>query len=573
MDQEVKEKIERAQGLLKAFDRTIRSHRLYSENNPVLIKHQQDLFTIFTQFLSLYEELAVYVEPFQLKVDDEVAYLNQNQGESFAFRLFNDGIRSIKFRNGMTLDELSQFIGAINSGVGDTAKDSDAVTSFWEKEFDHIDYTVADMIMDETGSSDKSLDEKIEEVADPSMSMYHGAGGEADEDIYQDFKVTLNMQSVGKMFQDRCVMSANELAQIQQDIAESEQPERLVLDFVDMVLAMMHEEKDPDEYSRAAEALGNVLENNLMHGELGLARIVMDQVHRFPERPIVLTGIDPAILQKTLRILWPIRRVDMLIQSLNQEPKGTVEDIETLIRLIDPTTLPHLLKQVPTILDPNRRRIFCTGIAQLHRGDLGLFMPMLASKDPDTLRTALFIIASIKNDKVVDLLPPLIQHPDLAIRKEAIAILRNFKTPKTHRILVNLLNDSNFEIRVLALRILASSQDREIARQLMATMNREDFHQKPTQERKSYFHAIAKIAGDDFIPYLRDILATKTWFRKNEQEELYQFATYALGIIGTPQAKSALQDSTKSKNKTIQRLSITALRILEGSLPAKEAQP
>ena len=137
---------------------------------------------------------------------------------------------------------------------------------------------------------------------------------------------------------------------------------------------------------------------------------------------------------------------------------------------------------------------------------------------------------------------------------------------------MNLLNDTNLEIRALALRILAFSQDREIARQLTTMINREDFQEKNIHERKSYFHAVARIAGDDFIPFLSDILSTRSWFRKSEQEEQYQCATYALGVIGTPKVKTALQEYAQSKNSTVRRLSQTALRILEGAASPKELQ-
>ncbi|HLG19932.1 MAG TPA: HEAT repeat domain-containing protein [Bdellovibrionota bacterium] len=554
--------------VIASLERMIRSQRLYASNNPILVKHQQDLFQRMSKYLSNYGETAFVIEPFQMRVGDEIVYTNDSREESFAFRLFNDGVRTLKFLPGLTLEELNEFVAALNAPQGEEASELDAVTIFWETEFEHIEYTVADAFTDEPTSDDKSAQEKAEEIVDPNMTMYRGAGGEADEDIYHDLKVTLNMTSVGQLFQERCVLTPDELEKVREEIIQCDRPERLVLDFVDMVLAVLQEERDVDEFEKTLAALGSILDNNLMHGRLHIARMAMEQVHQFPRRPIEMAKADPNILPRTLKLLWTTERTDLFFQALNQEPTGSAEDIEMLVAMMDPMALPYLLKAVVRVVDPNRRRIVCHGIARLHRGDLGIYLPMLSSKDPDIIRSAIYILSAIRHEKVTDLLGSLIQHPDLSIRKEAIAVLRNFQTPKAFRMLGNLLNDSNLEIRLLALRILAASKDRDVAMQLTSTINREDFREKSLQERKTYYYAAGKILGDEFVGFLEGILETKSWFRRPELEELYQCATFALSVIASPKAKAVLERFARSKNKSVRRFSEAALRALAGGAAA-----
>ena len=85
---------------------------------------------------------------------------------------------------------------------------------------------------------------------------------------------------------------------------------------------------------------------------------------------------------------------------------------------------------------------------------------------------------------------------------------------------------------------------------LMATINREDFGQKTLQERKAYFYAVAKIAGDNFVPFLQNILESRAWFRRTDVEAQYQLAAYGLTVIGSGKAREVLQRCTKSKNKS-----------------------
>jgi len=169
----------------------------------------------------------------------------------------------------------------------------------------------------------------------------------------------------------------------------------------------------------------------------------------------------------------------------------------------------------------------------------------------------------MKNEKVVDLLPNLIKHTNHTLRKEAIAILRNFPSPKTLRMVMNLMKDSNEEIRILALRILSSLGNKDTARKLGETLNQKSFEEKPLQERKTYFHTIAKIAGDEFIPYLEGILSTKNWFGRQNLNDLYQCATFALTVVGTPLATKTLKGLCKSNNRSVRRLCEVALRHME----------
>jgi hypothetical protein len=557
--------LERVTKIIHSLDRSLRSRKLYSPGHQTLVRHQQELMSFMQSFLTDYGKLELFVEPFELKVGESVVYQNTQQQESFAFKLFNDGIRSIIFHEGLGDSEIADFLGAMASHQPEKETDRDAITLFWEKEFEHISYTVADSIVEEPTLEQKSTTEKIDEILDPKMATYQRTAGDfEEEEVYQELKVTLNPVAVGEMFRDRCVLRPEELAKIQVDLAQCDKPERLVVDFVDMVLAVLQEERDAKEYDRIVEVLGSVLDNNLLQGQMKLAKIVLEQVHAFPVRPIELSKTDAMLLRRTLKILWPTERLDLLIQSLNQDKTSSAEDIEGLISLVDPTAIPHLLKRVPAIADLNRRRTLCRGIAKLHKGDLGVFIPLLSSKDPETLRAGLAILNAMSNEKVIDLLPMLIQHSDPLIRKEAIAILRNYKSPKAFRMLFNLLGDPSEDIRLLGLRILATVGDRDIARQLVEISEDPLFAERSMQERKAYYHAIAKIVGDDFVPYLSEMLLKKNWFGRKDINDQYQCATYALGVVGSTRARSALEEAIRNGNKSVRRFSELVLRQLEG---------
>jgi hypothetical protein len=555
--------------IILALDRSLRSQRLYAATHPVLLRHRQELLALFSNQMEAHGDVELRVDPFRFFAGETVVYSNENQQESFAFRLFNDGIRSLAFRPGLTEQELGEFLEAMastDSGSSDSGA-SDSVTRFWEKEFDHIRYSVADALIDEPTVDEKTTDEKVEEILDPKMNMYRGAGEESDEDAYQatgteELKITLNMNGVGEMFSNRVVLTENDLKAIQEDLTECEQLERLALDFVDMVLAVLQEENDKAEFEKTLEALGTVLDHNLLQGEIRIASMIMEAVHDFPRRPIQMAKLDPALLSWTLKILWPAARIDLLFQSLSQQPKGTAEDVEKLFCALDPSAVPFLLNRVPSLPDPGLRQAACRGIAALHKGDVGLFARMLASREPQVVQSALEVLSHLKNEKVLDLIIPFIARGGGEHRKGAIELLSGYPNPKSLKLLYGLLDDPSEEIRTLALKTLSSATDKEAARQVLAYINRPDFDQKSFQERKAFFHCVAKIAKDDFIPHLENVLNMKVWFRKPEVDEQYRLAAYGLEMVGSRNAIGVLEAGSRSKNNLVRLLCENAMRHL-----------
>ncbi len=572
------EELERIGKIILALDRTVRSRRLYAANNPVLIKHQQDLMNEFNHYLSQKEDLSFVVEPYEFKVDQEVVYQNTHEQESFSFKLFNDGIRSISFKSGITTEEIADFVDALNSQMSGKESDSDSVTLFWEREFEHITYSVADSIIEEPTIDHKSTDEKMEELLDPNMTQYESTGDVAQEDVYDDLayndvKVTLNMGSVGKMFQERSVLTSDELEQIQTDISQSDRPERLILDFVDMLMAVLQEETEVADYIKALEAVGSVLDTNILQGNLHLARIIMEHIHQLPSRSIALKEKNPQAVAQTLKILWPKVRIDLFIQSINQGISASPEDVVFLVRSMGAAALPDLISLLPTVVSDHRRKEIGHGMASLCKaGDFEPFRPILSSRDPAMVRLGIFILSRIKSDKIVDLLPGLIKHPDPNVQRDAISVLQNHPSSKTFSILLKLLDDRSESSRMAALRTLALAKDKEVARHLMSVINSENFGKKSTQERRAYFYAVAKVAGDDFIPFLESILSAKRWFSKTEDETQYQLATYGLATIGTPRSRETLQKLSQSKNKVIKKLSENALRLLSTTQQKQETR-
>lgn len=544
--------------IISSLDKNIRSKKLYATNNPILIKHREDLLILLNTYLQINNELDLIVDPFEMKLKDDVVYQNENRQENFAFKLYNEGIRSISFKSGLMEEELDGFLKAFIHTTSTQKKDDeedshvDTVSNLWEQEFEHIKYSVADTIVDRPPMpGEKSMDQKIDEILDQSMLSYQGVSESSkDDDFYQNMNVTITPVSVGKMFQTHAVLDAGDLAKIRQDLSECERPERMLVDFVDMVLAVLMEETERDPFYLFVDYLGQALESTLIQSQFRLSKILMELVHRFPSKPIPMFVSDPTTMDQILSKLWQPHRIQLLLLNINQSREEDAEVIETLISLMDGAIVTEILSSLQTIQDVAHKKTVLRGISRIDTVDqLPLVAPFLSGADPEQIRLGLYFLSLLKNEKIVDMIARLLPTQPVTLKKEYMALLKRFPGAKSSKILLSELGGDQQEIRMYALKMLSLSGDHAIAKQLGNTILSPKFAELDLNERKTYFITVAKIAGNDFLAYLESVFETKNWFSSQALNELYICASFALQNIRTQEAKALIQKIQTSGNK------------------------
>ena len=96
--------------LLKLLDRAARSARTYGTQNPVAQRFFKQFYDHLTRHLTRHTQLVLLVQRNQLLLKDQVVYEPERDapGESFAFKMYSDGIREITFHQELTETELSR---------------------------------------------------------------------------------------------------------------------------------------------------------------------------------------------------------------------------------------------------------------------------------------------------------------------------------------------------------------------------------------------------------------------------------------------------------------------------------
>lgn len=101
--------------LLKLLDKAAKSARTYGTKNPVAQRFFQQFYDELTKHLAHHTHLALLVQRNQLFLKEEVVYEPERDatGDSFAFKMYSDGIRELSFHQGLTQENLAFFLDAL----------------------------------------------------------------------------------------------------------------------------------------------------------------------------------------------------------------------------------------------------------------------------------------------------------------------------------------------------------------------------------------------------------------------------------------------------------------------------
>ena len=143
--------------LLKLLDKAAKSARTYGTKNPVAQRFFQQFYDDLTKHLTQHPHLALLVQRNQLYLKDEIVYEPERDatGDSFAFKMYSDGIRELSFIKD-SRKRISPFsrrplgVPANETGpehpVIEPDDDDDIVTRLWAKNLETITVVTAELV-------------------------------------------------------------------------------------------------------------------------------------------------------------------------------------------------------------------------------------------------------------------------------------------------------------------------------------------------------------------------------------------------------------------------------------------
>jgi hypothetical protein len=174
--------------------------RMYPENNPIYIKTVDTAYDTFNDILDYRDEISFKIKQLEIIHDGEQVYYKPDKDDNLALFFFKDGIRELTFKNGLTKEELEDFLKIIMIDFDTEVEDDDVVTLMWERDFQNISYIVDEAFLTDDENYEERAVQQVKERAaeeDDLMKAYSEVSGA--EDITYIPVVPLNDEDIAKL--------------------------------------------------------------------------------------------------------------------------------------------------------------------------------------------------------------------------------------------------------------------------------------------------------------------------------------------------------------------------------------
>jgi HEAT repeat protein len=567
-----KEVLEAVRGVLAAFSKAVKSYSLYPATHIISENLLSGLVNSLKNFFQLGPELKLDIDKDRINYKKIEVYLSDGREDYLITPFFRDGIIWIGFRKGITASELSFLLDLLSEyrTLSDESE-GDLVTALWQKNLPHIHYEAADVFWETQPRLDFAhfdvSDSSKEKPQGPSGLRHAGADGR-QQNGSGDAEDQSTLSIISKDVKRSLIpLTAGENEQLQKLIEEEEHRNRSE-DILDLLLILLEDEAEKEEFSSILELLVQEFEYILRHCEFRLAVKILNHLRNLSAKDSEnLTWRVPLIDQYFERVSDTefLEALKSNIAEFKSEDLTRLKIFRQVFLMLRPKAVITLGPLLSEVSSAALRRRLMEAIGILSKQDLKPLRQLLKGPDEQMVKRLVTIVGHLDGKGPQRLLLEMTRHPTLDVRKEALKQLLN-RYGCVQRSFFFLLEDSSDVIRREILHRLASERNPRSEDPLLEYLGQKVFNVSTIDHILACYEALGKCGSTRSIPLLKATLEERSWW------EIFSFgdsphrrgAALALAALNNPEADKILMQATHSLFPPIKR---AARRAIAGRRP------
>lgn len=560
--------------IMNSFAKTGRSFKLYARNNEIIVKFTTELYDKITAFLEKRDSLVFIIRPTQFLYAKQVVYESEDRGESFAFKLYKDGVRQLSLYQGLDKRELIDFIDIIATNFENPQYfDDDIVTLLWKHDFDKISYIVVETFGDDVSDEDRvEYESNIDAIVNLVKSDRPPENAVKAARISMDDVIVFQKQKEEEVLEappftpstaaNIFAVTEPEFQRIAAEIHSMEN-DTAIDELVEIVFEIFESEERLEDANELAEVIVQLIDTYLVGGDLRRVNALMKRL-RFLEKPEFAPNFRfrGVILGIFVKLAEANRLQQVFLHLNNNTIKGAQGDVFTFFSLQDVRVIPAALDLLGEIQAVQVRRLVVDSMIILSKGKPEMFANRLKNDKWFVVTDMLYALGKMGGEKALPWILETFENPHPRVRQEVIASLRKFNSPQIREMVLGALHDPDPQVRTMALRHLANARDASVVPVLMERMKAKEFADVQVEEKKRFFTALAMIGGQQLVTYFHEQLTVRGLLNKIHLDEMRMGAAVALGVVGTPEAIQILEANVASTNKAIRDSCVEVLKKL-----------
>ena len=543
--------------LLNSLVKALRAYHMYLPNNPIHQRATENLRTAFVPVWESLDELVLTVAETDFLWEEQVVYHQPNKGDSIAWGLFKDGMRSLTIRRGAEAEELPRLLELINrarfltSDAGD-----DLLTLLWEQEFQFIQYKFIEFFGEGTGSL-------------PEQSGVYNMGGESDgataEQRHAQAEEEAPPRPKGMVDLEDFDSTLYFLDESEINTIATEIEEEYRRDVRNAALSTLFDlfelETGQDIRDEILDILEQVFPNFLNSRDFRSAATVIRECRLLAQGT---KGLLPAQVERLEGFVGRLSEpaiVSQLIQSLDESSALAAEpQVAEVLRELRASALEPVLSWLSNLSSAPLRALLegvADRLAEAHTTEV---VRILRDPASAALIAVIGVCGRLNLHQTVPGLGETVVHTDPAVRLASVQALALLATPSALALIDKALEDSDRGVRLAAIRVVASRGYKGAQRRVEAIVLGKGMKEMDLTEKMAFFEAYGAIAGTSALKAMSAMLLPRGLLRMKEASETRACAAIALGKIRTAEARDVLQRTAEDKDLVVRNAVSRALK-------------
>lgn len=550
--------VKAASAWLGMFVRTLKTCRLYDAGNPTVVRFREELAAALPEHLNEAGSLRYRFTADTVTCQEQVIYTARTRDDNLAFAFYRDGVRGLTISPGVASYEVEAIVDAVLSVTGQNLDGDDLVTLLWEANLRHVD---VDYIPAE-GEAGAEAAPGVEEgplLPWPTAgeeSSASPAPGSADEvearkhERSEDWALGEVTEEVEATFAELDFMAAQEAKRFLGEF-EAERAVPPVAAALAIANACLYAGASDDDRRELARFLPRVMRNSIAAGSWAEARTALLLV-RDTQSP---EWSDETFAQE---VLQPVS-IARVVEKLDQQGPAAVSEFIALAHELGAPALDWLTLTLSESQARMTRQLVAEAIAVRVQDDPSRLAPWLNDPRWYVVRNVVHILGWVGGAAVVPLLQSALRYHDPRILGEVVAALQGIELRLARPVLIKALEHADSKIFCAILQQLSTARDPATARYIAAYLAQDKFLQRPVEERRAIYAAIASTGSDEVVGELEEALNGGNWFDRDQEVHRHAVAR-CLSRIATPRALAVLEAGAQSRRAPVRQACIAAMQ-------------
>lgn len=541
---------------LGMFVRTLKTCRLYDAGNPTVVRFREELAATLPGVVAEHGPLTYRFTADTVSCNDQPIYSARTRDDNLAFAFYRDGVRGLTISPDVTTPECEALVDAVLAVTGQNLDGDDLVTLLWEANLHHVD-------VDYIPAEGEAGSEAASGVEEGPLLPWPTAEGDAAtnatpgsvEDLEarkhersEDWALGEVTEEVEATFAELDFMAPHETTRFRGEF-EAERGVPPAAAALAVANACLYAGANDDDRRELARFLPRVLRASLAAGAWSEARAAL---------LLVRDTNSPEWSNETFaqEVLQPVS-IARVVEKLDQQGPASVSEFITLAHELGAPALDWLTLTLSESQARMTRQLVAEAIAVRVQDDPARLAPWLSDPRWYVVRNVVHILGWVGGAAVVPMLQAALRTKDPRVTNEVVTALQGIEQRLARPVLIKALDGADTKLLCTILQQLSAARDPATARYVTAYIAQDKFLQRPVEERRAIYAAIASTGGDEVVPELEQALNGGNWFDRDQEVHRHAVAR-CLARIGTPRATAALEAGMRSRRAPVRQACLAA---------------